>query len=229
MAIVKIVSTQGTSSSGSPTTSVDTTGANFIVGGVGTASGGGSVNFTDNKSNTFTQISQQSDANVPLTQAMSWCAAPTVGSGHTFSNALFYECVQAIAFSGMHATPYDQSNGSVSGAAVTSFAAGSITPTVDGCLIVAHIAFGVNVDVSTVVVPSGFTLELDNTALTGVVEGAIAWMVQTTAAAINPSWSWTTADRAAATVASFKPSVAAPTTSLTPRRGGASFKNLFSM
>jgi hypothetical protein len=189
------------------TAGMNDAGANLIVGGIGTA--GGSIapsSPTDSKGNTWTNGNELIDNVAPFHAGMFWCAAPTTDSSHTVSASVFYEGIVAMAFSGLASSPFDQQNGAISGSSSsTSLAPGSITPSVDGCLIVTYISWDSNAPLPTVTVPSGFTAGPETVSISGAIRTAMAWKIQTTAAPINPTWNYTPAGRTGAMIMSFKP------------------------
>ncbi len=120
-----------------------------------------------------------------------YVANPTVGAGHTFSaggsgNNSYNFTV--LAYSGAAtSSPLDQKNNNYTNAA-TSLSTGSITPSQNGCLIVAGYASGtLNLTLS---INDSFTLEDTETGGYAGTECA-ADLIQTTAAAIDPTWTVT--------------------------------------
>ena len=89
----------------------------------------------------------------------------------------------------------------------TSQASGSITPSEDNCLIVS--GFGTTYTSADETVSESMTIT-DRIATNGGVNYGIgmAYKIQTTATAINPSWAWTGTFNGAAKVASFKAAAA---------------------
>ena len=180
------------------TSAVDTTGANLLV--VVTGDEGFSV--SDSKGNTWTLAVQAAASGSPYSRIY-YCYNPTVGSGHTFTVGLSYGAIAVAAYSGSDSSPLDQTGATATGALVTTFASGNITPTTDNQLVVSGI--GVGKSANTLTIGSGMSVAASKNAATGVTYGAaIAWIAQTTAAAINPSWSWTSSGEAASPIASFK-------------------------
>lgn len=180
------------------TSAVDTTGANLLV--VVTGDEGFSV--SDSKGNTWTLAVQAVASGSPYSRIY-YCYNPTVGSGHTFTVGLSYGAIAVAAYSGSDSSPLDQTGATATGALVTTFASGNITPTTDNQLVVSGI--GVGKSANTLTIGSGMSVAASKNAATGVTYGAaIAWIAQTTAAAINPSWSWTSSGEAASPIASFK-------------------------
>lgn len=193
MAIALVTSSYGSQN----TAAVDTTGADFLWLGYHTA--GEAPTFADSKSNSWTSLTYPVDNSVPANLRTAYSLPTSVGSGHTCGPApVFWQDVMMAAFSGVEQTsPLDTEAEAASGSAVTSHAAGSVTPSVDGCLIICELQL--TVDSVGFTAPSGFTLESGT---------RIAWLVQTTAATVNPSWSWTNSQRALAKIAVFKPAAA---------------------
>ena len=179
------------------TTGVDTTGANLIVIFI---AGGSDITPTDNKSNTYTGLTIHSQGGDD--SRLWYCYNPTVGTDHTFKQIWSYECLFAAAFSGVAASPFDQENGSNT-AGATSLQPGSITPSEDNCLVVTGLMAGSTN--SSHSVNDGFTITDSINGVNGVnYGGAMAYLIQTTAAAANPTHSWTSSVVAALSIASFK-------------------------
>jgi hypothetical protein len=80
-------------------------------------------------------------------------------------------------------------------AGATSLQTGSVTPSVGGSLLISGSMIGNSI--------SGFTATV--TAVGGTYPGAIAYLKQGTAAAINPAWSFGGSSEGGAVIASFKP------------------------
>ena len=129
-------------------------------------------------------------------------ANPAVSSSQTFhvDCDTGYPLICVMAFSGAASSPLDQSSNNkvdVDG----GIQPGSITPSENNCLVVTAL-------ISTDEAPSvdsGFAA--DSVALSSNVTygGGIAYLVQATAAAVNPTWTPVASGNAAATIASFKP------------------------
>ena len=136
---------------------------------------------------------------------MYYCSAPIVGTGHTFtySGTSIYTAMCVQAFSGLaSSTPFDVQNGAATTGA-TSLQTGSITPTANGELLVTYIAPFNSVSVSPTI-DSGFTVTDFIAGGGGNWAAAMAYFVQPTAAAINPTWSYTPSASASTEIASFK-------------------------
>lgn len=169
---------------------IDSTGGDLIC--VSCAAGGnaGGATITDSKGNTYSLVAS-GDSEIH------YCQAPTVGTGHTFTmsgGSEFAPGMSVAVYSGSAATPLDQ-HATPSG----STQPGSITPTQDGELIVTgldgHDGSGFTID-------SGFTVATQTPFTGGQWWGsAQAYLVQGTAAAVNPTWSY----GISSSIASFKP------------------------
>lgn len=209
--LISSVATGG-SANGVTSGSIDTSGADLIVVAASQyGNGQANATLTDSKGNTWTQLTQYHNSVPDVTRiTLYYCFAPTVGSGHTFtlSRTDSYPSVAAMAFSGSITSPFGNENGD-RGTAVTSVATGSITPPEDDCLVVS--ALGYDTPGSGATVNSSLTGLVGTTPTTGQYQGiGMAYIVQTAAGAINPTWSWSGATYGNATVASFKAGAGGP-------------------
>ncbi len=161
---------------------------------------------TDSKSNTWVRAAFTVSSNVTsyIYYACASTGAFATDVAHTFSDnpaAGNYPSVYVQAWSGSHSSPLDQAICSALSTAVTSVQAGSITPTQDGELIFA--LFGLDGVISSAAIDSGFTETDFNASNAGAFGGSNAYLIQGTAAAVNPTWTWASATHAQATIASF--------------------------
>jgi len=203
-----IASAQASGQLGPITTSViDTTGADLLIVGVSQYEAPGSVTITDNKSNTWTGLTIPAGG---TTEGRIWyCKPTTVGSGHTVSANVaggFYGGITFAAFSGSHVTPFDVQAGNGNNAG-TAASAGSLTPSVNGCLVISNVSNHVTAagmpDLTIASGGSGFILLPMVVSTPTSFPQRMAYLVQSTLAAVNPVWtvqeaSWT------AVSASFK-------------------------
>jgi hypothetical protein len=215
MAITVIATTAaGSTDSGmSVTTSpLDTTGATGIILVV-SSYGVGAPGYTiaDNKSNGAPIDPSLFHTTGSASVRLWYYLAPTVGANHTFtvtcSPSAEYPWIAVLAVSGLKlTTPLDQS--AQNGAAAASVQPGSVTPTEANELLVTGLGF---YNVSLPAIDSSFTLSQSATGGSGqYFPGGMAYKIQTTAGAENPTWSWTGGStEAAALIATFK---AEPTT-----------------
>jgi len=199
-----------TDSNGFTSSSIDTTGSNFLV--VCLASqvfGTGTI--SDSNSNTWTALTNQIGS-----FADRWCRVfysenPTVGSGHTFTvtGTNIFPTIAYASFSGVAtSSSFDVENGPGSTGYGTSTDTGTVTPSSTNELIVAGLNYDDN-SVSTV--DSGFTT-IDTISRSGFGFSGIhfAYIVETSIVAKDPTFSWSNNDRAVAAIASFKPGGGGP-------------------
>ncbi len=191
-------STNGTSVT---TSSIDTSTANLIIISISSTSG---TNVpTDSKGNTWTLI--RTDTASTLRCKMFYCVNPTVGTGHTFSTgSSTFPTICVLAVNNANATPLDQQNGNTTLSNVNSLASNSVTPGQNMEIIVT--AIGTGNAYATISINSGFIIS-DSVSLVGSqhVTGGLAYKIQSTAGAENPTWSWTTlATTAAIGIVTFK-------------------------
>lgn len=195
-----LVHASGAGLNGLTTPNIDTSGASLLVVVLSDYQGATIGTLTDSNNNTWTKLT--SHANASLERAtIYYCASPIVGSGHnfTYSGTGTFAALAALAFSGASISPFDFENGATA-ASATSLATGSVTPPEDDCLIIAGLS-----GLQTATINAGFTIS-DQVAFSGGVNLnlAAAYLIQTTAGAVNPTFSWTTPDDAAASIAVFK-------------------------
>jgi hypothetical protein len=202
-----VAHTIATNGSASPitTSAIDTTGATLIVVAFDEVDGLALATVSDNKGNTWTPLTARDNGAGPLTQLV-YCIAPTVGSGHTFtitSTSTFISGHLAVqAWSGGAGT-FDVQNGGTP-AFGTSAQPGSVTPSVNNSLIITSVSAD-NDSALPLTINSGFTVS-DTSRTDGAYLFGMAYFVQGTAAAINPTWSWAgTGSDIAAAIATFKP------------------------
>ena len=190
------------------TSPIDTTGANLIVVSATTYAAVGEGTLSDNKSNTWLQATAVSTSNTR--ERIYYCANPTAGAGHTFAwnsagnnNFVAFE---VAAFSGGAASSvFDQQNGATS-ASATSRTTGSVTPTEDNELIVACLGFNAP---NTISIDGSYSIaQQQNYAGGSNFGGALAYWIQATATATNPTFSWSSSCEAAAAIATFKAAAA---------------------
>lgn len=193
--------------SSAPTTSaINTTGANLLVVSVSQFQGVTVGTLTDSKSNTWTALTAKLGASEAYNRIF-YCASPTVGSGHTFTwdnGGSIFGALAVQAWSGANVAPFDVQNGAVAGTG-TTIQPGSVTPNQNNSLVVTSVDPIFAGGSSGYAIDGGFTIS-DSIASQSGIEGlAMAYLVQTSAAAANPNWSWTGAAESAATIAVFKP------------------------
>lgn len=211
--LVATVSGKSTNNGGFTTGAANTTGADLIVAHVAWYTGTTNPTLSDSYGNTWTGLTTQAGSDQQGSR-LYYCYAPTVGSGHTFSltGANTYPTVEALAFSGAAASPFDQESGATGGSGGTSLSPGSVTPSeASELLVTGHCFRTLGGTGQTPSVGGGFTRELLDTGVSGqCVGGAVGYLIQSAAAAANPAWTWATGDAAAATMAAFKAGALSP-------------------
>ncbi len=192
------------------TGSLDTTGADFIVLAVGDYDGGisGSSTVNDSKSNTWTPLTLYTEGGVDSQIRFYYCNPPPAktGGSHTFTAhfndlGVFYGVIAAAAFSGVHASPFDQESGSEGTA--STMKPGTLTPGFAGTLVVtaATVSTGANL--------SSIDEDMDIVENVASVGGqhlslALAYIVQTAAEAIDPTWTLSSSGNVSTNMAVFK-------------------------
>lgn len=188
---------------------MNSTGATGLVCGLTSYDLATEPTLSDSKGNTFTPLTVINITNL-LRVRLLYVAAPSVGSGHTFtvtiSGGNSYSSVACLALSGMHATPFDQENGTPITPAATSAQPGSVTPSVDNEILITVMGF--DDGESSATIDSSFTISDQINANYYWWGIALAYKIQTTAGAENPTWSWTGSTRAVSAIASFKAAAA---------------------
>ena len=200
MAYTLITNTSVQWASNITTAAVDTTGADLLIIGLACDDAYATAP-TDSKWNTWTQGTSYTQWNVRV--RLYYSTPTSVGASHTFSSAwAIIGVLFMLAFSGgLQASPLDQQSGANS--FNTSLACWSITPTENNELIISVYwinATGVPISVNEWMTEV-YEDDFDSWVAYG---GAIAYKIQTSATAINPTWTRTSSNWQAATVASFK-------------------------
>lgn len=190
---------QGLGGTGGTTGSINTTGANLIV--VGITCSTGAPTLSDSASNTWTQLAGQATSG--LFESLWYCRNPITSASHTFTAGGSGAAICVTAFSGAGGG-IDKNSGNAANPA-TTIQPGSVTPTVNGEVIVGFVGNGGNVE--TWSVNSSMTI---SDQLPGISSNyfaaAMAYLIQPTAGAINPTFTTTFAGSAlVVTLATFKP------------------------
>lgn len=188
----------GGAPNGATTAGINTTGANLIVLAI---AGTGTMTVSDSNGNTWTACTNYSGSGGEVVR-LYYCYSPTVGAGHTFtvSGTSTYSVIEVSAWSGAATSPLDQQNGANNSS--TTIQPGSITPAQNNELVITAVNYYISRSYSSI---SGATF-LDS--LDGANNNnyglAVAYNIQTTAAAINPTWTFSTSNYNTACIASFK-------------------------
>jgi len=188
---------------GVTTGAIDTSGASLLVVSLASHSGASENTLSDSKSNTWIPLT---DPGGVIRLRLFYATNPTVGSGHTFTASDVVSSFPAVAvasFSGANtSSPFDVENGA-SGLSFTTLQPGSITPTEDNELVISALTHQQLSD--PVGIDGGFTITDQVQLVGGLAFGlAFAYLIQTSAAAANPTWSINDAANGSAVIASFK-------------------------
>lgn len=190
---------------GGTSTAINTTGATLLVIGINADGGASFPTVSDSKGNTWIGLTQQASSFIH--SRIFYAENPIVGTGHTFTftGTNVFSSMHVAAFGNILTTsPFDKQSGA-SGAAITSLQPGSILPAVNGELI--YIYLGLDPGAGAVSINSGFLEIAEVPGQGGVFYGGVsACIIQTLAAAINPTWSWVSPSAATTVIASFRPS-----------------------
>lgn len=215
MAIALVTHISGFSSGGNgfTTSSTDTSGANLLT--VVLSDLDGSTTLSDSKSNSWTKLNNPGG---PPFTAIWYAKNPSVGTGHTFTATATskFPALCMAAFSGCDtSSPFDQQT---AGAGPSSpIQPGSVTPSVaNEVIITGHAHDGAGTQLS---VDSGFTITDHEPNHSNNYGAALAYLIETTATAQNPTWTLLSGETCFAVIATFKPSggaAAAPFTEMDP-------------
>lgn len=207
------VSATGNTTGAGPTSAIDTSGANLIVLTITYLVN--SVFPVDSKSNTYTKAVDTTSSGGDQGVQIWYCFNPTVGSGHTFTvssggTGNIYPAMEVSAWSGAITSPLGPTAHALSGTA-TSIQPGSITPAHDNALIISGCTS--QITTSTINVDSGFTITDQDPQVGGTnYGGAQAYLIQGSAAAVNPTWSNFPNNSCASAIAAFYASAVSPST-----------------
>lgn len=186
------------------TNAINTTGAQLLLVGVGYYYPSGNPAIGDSKSNTWFPLGAQAAGASGEGVQTFYAVNPIVGSGHTFTNSTANFSSVAVSAWGAVTPVHDQESGN-NVVLATSVAAGSVTPSENDELVLAVLCvrdLGSTGD--TVSINGGFTISDQIPGLgANRLSVGMAYLVQTTAAAANPTWSWTNSDSASAVIETF--------------------------
>lgn len=215
-AIARVAYAQASAASSTPATTaaIDTTGAALLIVALGNTNALSGTEVVDSKGNTWHYTTSYYYAGGPYSAiyyAYDHGGSPlSVGSGHTVTVTGWNPAFSFVAYSGTlgSGNPFDQYNGANNNN--DALVVGSITPSVNGSLV--FVTWGT-------LYGSNYASSITGSlSLVDSINGSQGWegfaeLVQTTAAAVNPTISWAGWGSHAAMIASFKPAVAA-----SPRR-----------
>ena len=204
-----------TGSANGVTSAADTTGATFIA--VAVTSIVALPTLTDSAGNTWQHITSAGPSSgTQMYTNLFYCIGPTTSASHTFNpgNSAYgceYQCFNAAG-----TITLDQQAQAAFTSAVSSMQAGSITPSANGALVIAANKYEPSQYGASC--GSGFTTTSSLTAnYTVNYGGGMAYLIQATAAAINPTWTWANGNATgSALIASFIIAASGPTINTQP-------------
>lgn len=166
---------------------MDTTGADFLVIAV-SEDGTTTQSPTDSKSNTWVALGSWGTATMKVT--FYYSENPTVGTGHTFtySRTGSFSSIAVGAFATVKtSSPFDSGTDIGAGSASAStLQPGSKTPSENDCIVISGISFFDNSDPT---IDSGFTrMQFIRSNFSTYYGVGLAYKIQTTAGAENPTW-----------------------------------------
>lgn len=175
------------SAAGGTSPAIDTTGASLLVIHLSDYSAAGAGVVSDSKGNTWVKDVESSQG--ASRSAIFHAANPAVGSGHTFTIVASNSGAEVLAFSNVAtASPLDLTHGAGSGGGIV--APGAVAPNFNGSLIVTGTAEYTGLSFS---IDKGFTTtDTDSfVAAAQTMASCAAYLVQTNAASVLPTWTST--------------------------------------
>ena len=185
--------------------SINATGANLLVACVSWHATGPVPTFSDSKGNPWTQAVESREF-LDYYIRLYYSVPTAVGSGHTFTAAGpgSMASINVTAWSGATASPLDQTAGE--GVGGTTIQPGPVTPTQNDELLISCLTNTGDTSNTSRSINGGFTISgqigADHTIYSTSIAGA--YLVQTTAATANPTWSYPVDNTANAVIATFK-------------------------
>jgi hypothetical protein len=187
-------SAAGSTNSSSVTTSgINTTGATLLLAAVSSYTGLAAV--TDSLGNIW-QTSK--NTTVAASLVVYYCANPKTGASHTFTatclSGASSPAIAVQAFGGVDTLLAQPTL--VSGSGVTSIQGAIVTPIFPNCFVVSAVS---HFQTATTINMS-FAAETVNGSSGSCCAVGLAYLIQTTATAENPTWSWTGSSGSASTI-----------------------------
>ncbi len=194
---------------GDTTVNISMTGVDSAVAYVSYFFSSGRPDALSDGTNTYTALTQQETSGglggrsfYLKNSSISGTVTLSVSSGSGYSAPVI--CV--ITFSGGHtSSPFDQENGDVAHSAATTIQTGNVTPSQDNEIIITGVS---DTGASTETINSSFTVAVTS-AISMRFPTAMAYQIQTTATARNPTWTVGAGSDIATTIATFKSAPAA--------------------
>ena len=174
----------------------------------GEGSGENVPTVSDSKSNTWTKVIDTYNVTNEVMSCLFYVnsTTPTVGSGHTFTVSCVAGFVAIFAFSGTFvSSPFGAYTTQENQSGNTSYQfASAITPTTSPSVIVSGLSTGGGSGGSSYSIDSGMTITATQNYTNGVSEGgAAAYLIQSVAASLQPTWTWGMTSPSSMLIASF--------------------------
>lgn len=195
------VETSGSSSTACTTGAINSTGADLLVGIVHDFGPNAVGAFSDSKGNTWHPLTTKQQGTVSRATIF-WSNPSSIGSGHTFSyagGASSFPSITVSAWASGGSPVFDVENGN-STASSSTLTPGSVTPNFANSLVITGFTVSAGTPSS---IDGGFTIT--GSLATGAQEGAShAYLIQTSIAAANPTWTNGSSTDLTAVIAVFK-------------------------
>lgn len=227
MAIALVASVKGASTGSSFNTTgapIDTTGATLLVATLTYFNVDLMAQLTDSFGNTWALLPRRFQTDTAA--RVFYCPNPIVGTGHTFAvTQNQFGSLVVAAFSGVNKLqPLDVQNGATGTG--STLQTGSVTPTNTNSLVVAALGFR-NSGATLSSIDSSFTI-IDTDTTSGTLHGSLAYIVETSIVAKNPTWTFSGGVNACTEIAVFiegtdTPSTAAALVATAQTLGSATF------
>lgn len=199
ISLVASVAAGSSGGGGFTSSAINTSGAGLIVACLASYSSPSEPSLSDAYSNTYTQLTAVITGAVRL--RIFYKQTPSVGGSHTFTitgSGTYANFFAAAYTQGIYES---QNTGTASG---TTIQPGSVTPSVDGALLITCLSGVVNV--GAVSINGSYTINSSSAYSSGNrFPLAVASWVQTTASASNPTWTTELTTAKCAAIAVFTP------------------------
>lgn len=181
---------KGGSANGVTTDAADFSAATFIIVNCSWYTGStANGTLTDSTgANTYNALTRMTVENIAT--RMFWTIPAAVSGSMTFSynGTDIFPSIQVLGFTGNHASPFDQESAGGSTTISSTAFPGSLTPSEDNCLIVTSEVNENNSGGGAATISGTFTAHAVNYSGGNSEGGGIAYLIQTTAEAVNPAW-----------------------------------------
>jgi hypothetical protein len=217
IALVSHVASQSDSPGNTATTgAISTLGATLLIAGVSWYFAGTGAALSDSSGNTWTPLTITAANGAGELTRLFYVSAPSVSASHTFmfTGSGIFPAICVAAFSGVPVSPFDAEAVNPSGSGTTVQPTG-ITPSQNNELLVTALTF--DATGFTLSIDQGFTiLDAQDYRSGQNFGGALAYLIQSTATAVNPTWTISGSVTTQAVMAAFTASTAVSRVPFTP-------------